>query len=226
MQRINIFSNVHKGLRALLYHTATCLQQADFSNMHEADAVMKQVIEVMDLFDRHADTEDKFVLPAVERFEPAAAAAFEDEHVEDHVLGKRIRSLINMFNHNFISEERVLLGGAVRYAFIEFLTFNLQHMAKEENVLNNLLWANYGDEELHAITREILAHIEPADMARFSCWMIKGMNNTEITGWLKEVRNNAPAFVFNNLFSIAANELPAQRWLTVKESLVDGAMVA
>ena len=37
---------------------------------------------------------------------------------------------------------------------------------------------------------------------------------------------NAPEFVFNNLFSIAASELSAPRWLIVKDSLVDGAMVA
>ncbi|MES2893176.1 MAG: hypothetical protein V4725_14220 [Bacteroidota bacterium] len=226
MQRFNIFSNVHKGLRALLYHTANSLQQTDFATSHEADPVMKQVVEVMDLFDRHAFSEDNFVLPAVDLYEPAAAALFEDEHVEDHVLGNRIRSLVNIFNHNFITEERVILGGAVRVAFIDFLIFNLKHMAKEENLLNNFLWANYTDEQLHGITREIMAHIAPDDMVLFSRWMMNGMNNAEIIAWLKEVRNNAPAFVFNNLFSIAANELSALRWLAVKDSLVDGAMVA
>ena len=226
MQRTNIFSHVHKGLRALLYHTANSLQQTDFTNSQEADQVMKEVIEVMDLFDRHAFSEDHFVLPAIEPFDSSVSTLFEAEHVEDHRLGNRIRSLVNMFNHNFSTGERVILGGAVRYAFVEFLIFNLRHMAKEEDVLNNLLWANYTDEELHAITREILDHIAPEDMVKFSRWMINGLSNAEIIAWLKDVRNNAPGFVFNSLFSLAESELPAPRWLIVKESLVDGAMVA
>ena len=226
MQRYNIFSLVHKGLRALLYHTANTLQQTDFSSALEADPVMKQVTDVMDLFDRHAINEDNFILPAIERFEPGVAALFRKERREDQVRGNRIRTLVQMFIHNFSTEERLLLGGAVRFAFVEFLTANLGQMAKEEDVLNNLLWANYCDEELRAITRQIVAQIAPEDLAKFSRWMLNGLNNREIIAWLKAVRNNAAGCVFNDLFSAAANELPGSRWALIKESLVDGAMVA
>jgi hypothetical protein len=226
MQRYNIFSQVHKGLRAMLYHTANKLQQTDFSDAAEGDLVMKQVIEIMDLFDRHAFTEDSFILPAIEQHEPGVASLFENEHVEDHGLSNRLRSLVHMFNHTFSPLEKNILGGSIRFAFVQFLIFNLEHMGKEEDVLNNLLWAHYADEELHGITREILAHIAPEDMARYSRWMIKGLSNSEIIAWLKEVRNTAPGFVFTNLFTMAEAELPEQRWLKVKDSLVDGAMVA
>ena len=226
MQRYNIFSQVHKGLRALLYHTASSLQQTDFSSAHEADPVMKQVTDVLDLFDQHATSEEIFILPAIERLEPGVAALFREEHRKVQVPGNRIRTLVQMFIHNFSTEERVLLGGAVRFAFVEFLTTHLQQMAKEEDVLNNLLWANYSDEELRAITRQIVAQIAPEDLAKFSRWMLQGLNNSEIIAWLKQVRNNAAGCVFNDLFSAAAKELPDSRWVIIKESLVDGAMVA
>lgn len=226
MQRYNIFSQVHKGLRALLYHTANTLQQTDFGNAHEADPVMKQVTDAMDLFDRHAISEDNFIHPAIERFEPGVTALFREKHREQQVLGNRIRTLVQMFIHNFSTEERVLLGGAVRFAFVEFLTARLEQMAKEEDVLNNLLWANYSDEELRATTRQIVAQMAPAEMGKFCRWMLHGLNNSEIIAWLKEVRNNATGCVFNDLLSAAANELPESRWMVIKESLVDGAMVA
>ena len=226
MQRYNIFLQAHKGLRALLYHTASTLQQTDFGNAHEAEPVMEQVIDAINLLDRHAATEHIFILPAVERYEPGVTKLFDEQQVAVHVFGKRIRTLVHMFNHNFSTQERVLLGGAVRFAFVEVLTAHLQQMAKEEDVLNNLLWTNYSDENLQAITRQIVEHIGPEEMAKFGHWMLQGLSNPEIIAWLKEVRNNAAGCVFNDLFSAAANELPEPRWIIIKESLVDGAMVA
>ena len=57
-------------------------------------------------------------------------------------------------------------------------------------------------------------------------WMMKGMNNAEITGWLRAVQENAPEQVFNTLFTIAEKELPYQRFRKILEDLTEGAMVA
>ena len=54
MQRYNIFNQVHKGLRELLYQTASRLQQTDFSTHQEREAILEQVNIVVDLFDKHA----------------------------------------------------------------------------------------------------------------------------------------------------------------------------
>ena len=37
MKRYNIFNQVHKGLRALLYETIIKLQQTDFTDTEDAD---------------------------------------------------------------------------------------------------------------------------------------------------------------------------------------------
>ena len=42
MQRYNIFHQVHKGLKALLYETALQVQQTGFWNADEADDVIGQ----------------------------------------------------------------------------------------------------------------------------------------------------------------------------------------
>ena len=63
MQRYNIFYQVHKGLRQMLYSTAGKMLQTDFIDSKETASVLAQVSDVLDLFDSHADTEDHFVLP-------------------------------------------------------------------------------------------------------------------------------------------------------------------
>lgn len=73
MKRYNIFYQVHKGLRAMLYETAIQLQQTDFSNADEAGNIIR-IKEVVELFDKHAHSEDNNILNAIESLKPSASA--------------------------------------------------------------------------------------------------------------------------------------------------------
>jgi hemerythrin-like domain-containing protein len=226
MQRYNLFYMVHKGLREMLYTTASRLQQIDFTEVEETEPALTQVQKVLFLFDKHANTEDDFALTAIEAYEPSVVTLFEEEHVQDHELSNRMRSLLIMFQSLTTDDEKLQLGSAIRAAFTEFLTFNLKHMAKEESVLNNLLWRYYSDEELQGITQKIIAQI-PADKKHlYSTSMMRALSNNEITNWLKEVKNNAPEFVFNSMLGIAEKELPEQRLFQVLGNISEGAMLA
>lgn len=219
MNRYNIFYQVHKGLREMLYHTASRLQQTDFSNPIQAAAAIGQVNEVVDLFDKHAGTEDYMILPAIEQFEPSVTTLFAEEHIQDHALGEKIRSIVKGLTASEKAGDRDTWGAVLRPVFIEFMVFNLNHMAKEEDILNKLLWRYFSDEELQAITGKILAYLPPETLQRFSIWMIRGLSNNEICGWLTEVKTTAPEFLYNGLIDLAAQELPANRWSTIKETL-------
>jgi hypothetical protein len=226
MQRYNVFYQVHKGLREMLYQTASLLQHTDFINAEESETALQKVAEVMDIFDKHAHTEDNFVLPTIGLHDASVTGLFAEEHVEDHILSNRMRALLGMFHETTIDEEKIQMGSAIRFAFVDFLVFNLKHMAKEEDVLNNLLWKTYTDEQIHGITQKILAHIVPGDMAVFSRWMMLGLSNNEIIQWLKEVKNNAPGFVFAGMLALAEKELSCNRWAAVQEGITEGAMLA
>lgn len=226
MHRYNIFYLVHKGLRQMLYQTAGQLQQTDFSNADEAATLLLQMEDVLNLFDEHAATEDHFILPAIENYEPAAATLFEEEHMQDHALGNRLRALLNMFHHAVSSDEKKEMGSAVRLAFTEFLVFNIQHMAKEEQLLNNLLWRHYTDEQLESVTGQILAHLPANTIIKNNAWMMRALSNNEIAGWLKKVKDQAPEPVFEQLLCLAEKELPPHRWRNLQEDMTEGAMLA
>src|SRR5215217_5275806 len=106
------------------------------------------------------------------------------------------------------------------------MTFNLKHMAKEEQVVSPILWRYYSDSELHDITLKIMKAVPPQEMAFISRFMVKGLNNDEILHWLKGVKNTAPQPAFQALLSVAERELQPSRWSLVQESLTEGAMVA
>jgi hypothetical protein len=224
--RYNIFNQIHKALRALLYDTALTLQQTHFANPDETEPALAKVRSVLDVFDKHAEHEDHFVLPAIQHFEPSIVDAFEQEHVEDHALAEDLRGLLSTFDNESNTGKKIELGYNILHTFIAFMTFNLEHMTKEEVVLNDRLWRYYSDAEIIVLNQKIVAAILPEEMAFTAGWMMKGMSNAEITGWLKGVQKDAPEFVFSMLFTIAEKELPYSRFRKILEDLTEGAMVA
>ncbi len=224
--RFNIFNQIHKGLRALLYDTALTIQQTDFSNPEDAEMIMEKIRKTLHAFDGHAVVEDEYVLSAIEQYEPALADAFEQEHAEDHAIADKLRILLSSLAQITEAEQQQQKAIELMHAFNAFMTFNIEHMAKEESVLNDRLWRYYSDAEIIAINHRIVANLKPDDMGFYSSWMMKGLSNAEISNWLKEVQTNAPDFVFGNLFSIAEKELPQTRFRKILEDLTEGAMVA
>jgi hypothetical protein len=226
MDRYNIFYRVHKGLRALLYDTAMQIQQTDFTNHENAAQTLAQLNTVIAIFEKHAEAEDNFVFAAVQDYEPSVIEVFEKEHVIDHILGEKLSTLLTTINLSNSDRDKISIGRSLNQAFIEFMIFNLEHMAKEEDIINNLLWRYNTDEELHGITRQILANIPPPAMTQFSKWMIRGLSNNEIINWLKEVKQTAPDFVYLSLLNTTAAELPASRSQLISQTLTEVALVA
>lgn len=224
--RYNSFYQVHKALRAMLYETAIELQRTDFNNNEEAMAVLSSITTIVNVFDKHAYNEDQYVFAAVTQYEPSIVDSFEQEHVKDHELAVQLRTLINIYPTLETDDEKNQLGSAMRKAFIDFMTFNLVHMAKEEDVINNLLWRYYTDDQIKAIERKIISNQTPESTAIVWKWMLHGLSNLEITNWLRAVEKNAPEVVFNNLFATAEKELPAIRFRQVIEELTQRQMVA
>ena len=226
MQRYNMFYQVHKGLRALLYETALQVQHTDFWNVEEADRIVDQIEEVVALFEKHAHTEDNNIFPAIEKYEPSVADAFVQEHVKDHELGALLCKTIAAYRNAAILPQKALAGKSVQLSFVKFMVFNIEHMAKEEELLNEILWRYYSDAELMTITHQIIVNIPPEAMLKFSKWMIRGLNIAEITAWLKQVEQTAPEAVFQQLFITAERELEKGRFRLVLEGLTEGAMIA
>jgi hypothetical protein len=226
MQRFNMFNQIHKGLRAMLFDTALSLQQCNFMNPDDAESALEKVELAVNLFHSHAEHEDEFVLPVVEEHSPALATEFESEHEKDELLSNNLMNLLAAYQLASDLDAMRSVGYAITMAFNDFIAFNLYHMNKEEEKITKLMWENYSDAELMAINQAIVSSIPHEKMTTNVKWMIRGLNNPEIIGWLCAVKNNAPDFIFRSLFDQAEAELTEQRWTAIKEGLMEGAMMA
>jgi len=217
MKRYNMFNNIHKALRALLYEESVALLQCDFTVRAEAERISKRVMEVVDLFENHADTEDNYILPLIMEYEPSVSLAFQEEHIADKELCLKLRFLALQLPDTQEPAEAEQTGRFLQFAFQEFVIFNLKHMAKEEDILNNLLWRYYEDAQLKVFTRNIIAAQSPEKLALASRWMMRGLNNMEIIAWLRQIKGEAPEPVFNGLLNLAEAELSRERWDLVSD---------
>jgi hypothetical protein len=212
MQRYNTFNQIHKALRALLYDTALALQQTDFIVKEECDAAIEKVVAILDLFEDHAHHEDHHVLPAVFLFEPAVADVFEKEHVTDLELSRALQLNIAELYRTTSLEAKGRLGKQLTSAFIQFMIFNLNHMAKEEDILNDILWRYYSDAEIKKIEAVIRQNTPVAKQPFVVKWMLRGLSNNEIISWLKGLQPQLPAPVFDGILTLAEAELPTTRF--------------
>jgi len=223
--RINIFNQIHKGLRALLYESSLLLQQTDFLDDQEMQTAVTRVTMVADLFDDHAHHEDKFILPAIQEHEPSIVDAFEREHAMNIKLTRALKNCLQALQMAS-TVVRPEMANVLYKTFVQFMVFNLEHMSKEETILNKILWRYYSDGEILAIQKNILASLTPWSATNGSRWMMRGLNNPEIVGWLKSVEESAPEAAFQKLFAIAERELPERRFRHVLETLTEGVMLA
>lgn len=83
--RYNVFNQIHKGLRAMLFDTALNLQKADLSSV-AAEGVIGQLHQTLEFFDEHAEHEDRFILPHIEKHNPQLIEELEKDHEIDHRL--------------------------------------------------------------------------------------------------------------------------------------------
>lgn len=217
-QRYNVFNQIHKGLRGMLYDTAIRLQQTDFSGP-EAEETVGQLKQVLHFFDEHAESEDQFILPHIQKHNASLIDELEKEHETDHRLTQFLFDQIQTWEGTLSAIERDTIGQSLCYAFSEFVAFNLYHMNKEETLLLQSLWKHYTDAEIREMQGQILQSIPPQTLLAESRWMMRSINNQEVINWLSGIKQGAPAEVFSNFLNMATEELPAERLRNVQTAL-------
>lgn len=213
--RFNVFNQIHKGLRALMFDTVSAMQQTDMAKPADAQAVIAQTELLLDTFDSHADHEDTYILALAKQYDATLIDEFESEHHIDLHLTEELRKGVAAYRDALTPAAKIQTGNALYYALNAFVAFNLTHMNKEEQQLNQLLWANFSDEEIMAMEHRIVENISPDNMAIISKWMIKGGNNTELNSWLDAVKASAPDFVYNGLLQACGAFLPTARYAQI-----------
>lgn len=216
--RHDIYAFIHKGLRACLSHTLVSVGRLDWTDSDDVDAVMDDVVDMLDFCRQHVIKENTYVHVAMERRRPESASVANHEH--DHHLRDIDALEAQAFTLRRLPVLRREEAARTLYrALAVFVAANLEHMAMEERDHNRVLWDTYTDEEILAIERVIVASQSPQDGERSLRWMLTAMQPTERAGFLAVLRENAPAELFDGLLQMLRSRLTEREMIKLYAAL-------
>ena len=219
-QRYNIFKKTHKGLRSMLFDAGTKIQQTDFTKSKQANAAIGMVKQSTRSFLYHLRKEDSIIYHSVVLYAPYIVAMIEQTSLKDQALAESIDKIIEQHSEADTKKEKIDFGHQLQAAFFEFTAAVLQHMSKEETVINEILWSNYTDRELIGMEVEMMKQATSADCTWYTGKILKELSNREILVWVDSIKEHATPFMLKKLISTARIVLPIDRWQMIRGKFV------
>jgi hypothetical protein len=215
-QRYNIFKRTHKGLRSMLFEAGAKIQQTDFTRSKQANAAIEAIKQSTRSFLYHLSKEDKIIYHSVVLYAPYIVAMVEQTNLKDQVLAESIDKLIDQQREQDTKKDKIAFGHQLQAVFFEFTAAVLQHMNKEETVINEILWSNYSDRQLVGMEVEMMKQATTSDCSWYTGKIMKELSNREILMWVDIIKEHASPFMLKKLISTARIVLPIDRWQMIR----------
>ncbi|RYF36492.1 MAG: hypothetical protein EOO25_20800, partial [Comamonadaceae bacterium] len=176
--RFDMYTGIHKAVRAVMADTLLALGRMDADDEEELADVSQRVLQLLGMCESHLAHENAFVHRAIEARAPGASDAIAHEHAEHRQAIAALASQVAAVQ-SAPARQRHAAALALYRALSLFVAGNLQHMHAEETAHNAVLWARYTDAELVAIHDELVGSIPPEEMMGFARWLVPFMNPLE-----------------------------------------------
>lgn len=219
-QRHNIFKRTHKGLRSMLFDAGAKIQQTDFTKQKQGEAAISVIKQTTRSFLYHLSKEDSILYHSVVLYAPYIVAMIEQTNIKDEALAKSIDQTIDQYEELNIKKEKIAFGHQLQAVFFEFTAAVLQHMNKEETVINELLWSNYTDKQLVGMEVEMMKQATSSDCTWYTGKILKELSNREILVWVDSIKEHASPFMLKKLISTARIVLPIDRWQMIRGKFI------
>ncbi|RYF42466.1 MAG: hypothetical protein EOO25_06620 [Comamonadaceae bacterium] len=216
--RLDMYSGIHKALRALMADTLLALGRMDAHDELELAQATQRVIELVEFCAAHLKHENDFVHPAIEARAPGASGAIAREHAQHLAHVAQIADAAAALRLQ-PAESRMAAAAALYRQLALFIAENFEHMNVEETAHNAVLWAHYSDAELAAIHDALVAAIPPEEMMFVARWMIPSLCPAERAGVLLDIRGKAPAPAFEAVLATVQPHLDTRAWAKLAASL-------
>lgn len=178
MNRVDLFTMTHKGVRALLFETAVDAARLDLSSTSEVDDLVARIERLLGFIDEHARLEDAEIVPALRRIDPVLAATLATEHQSHasvHGVVERAARMLALAP----PRQRGVAGKHLMHVVNQLVSMQLLHMGHEETVVNAVLWGAFGDGELLAIRGRIVERIPERRLADWHAILVRAVDPAE-----------------------------------------------
>lgn len=207
----DLYKDIHKGIRTELFALTAAAGQTDPGDRTARGALAAHVADAHRLLELHAEHEDGAIQPLVELHLPDVAEQVALDHLGLEARSEGLVALAAAAVDARASDQRRL----VHQLYLDLASFTssyLAHQDLEERVLMPRLEQAIGVEAIVAVHQQILGTIAPEQMAQFLALMLPAMNLEDRVEMLGGMLAEAPAPVFEGVWSLAGSVLaPADR---------------
>jgi hypothetical protein len=209
--RHDIYSAIHKAIRGSLCENLIALGQTDYSQPAQLQISLTALKQVLELCEQHIQHENNFIHPALVCLPEVNNLQTADQHVEHQEAISELRFQIHQLENAAHSQRETLMQHLYR-SFAMFVAENIEHMAIEESHNNQLLWAHYSDQQISDIENQLVMSLTPQENHSSFSLMLKYFNQPQRFQLLTDVREHAPAEVFDYVSEIARQVLTESEW--------------
>ncbi len=203
---VDIYRDIHKGIRAELFGVTTAAGNVDPGDPDAVEAGSERLRALTQLLISHAEHEEQFLQPVVKQHAPELAEII----IEDHVALEKQMACIEVLSDRIVdavATERRRMTHRLYLALASFTADYLQHQAFEELEIAPALAGFVSADELVAIDRAIVASIPPEAMTTGLSLMLPAMNIEDRTEMLAGMKHGAPPQVLAGVQALAQSVL-------------------
>lgn len=218
MNRLDLYTTIHKGVRRALFETSQTVSATDFADQQQAAATCREIQRLLRFLDEHAVHEDDVIMPELAKLAPELFVDLRAEHAKSDGMQREVAAIVARLEHS-TECERVSLGKRLEDRLPRLVAAHLVHMASEESDANRVLWAHYDDARLADLQSRIVTSIEPQRLSEWYALVLPALNLRERRGMLGAMLSGMPLELFEQVTTAARAELGEAQWFEVVRSI-------
>lgn len=160
---------------------------------------------------------------AVNPAAPYIVSLLEKINTKGAEVASAIENKICQFNSERHGKGIIDFGIELQSSIFSFTSVVVQHIKKEETVLNELLWQKFTDCELLELEVKIISHFVTEEKEWFNNQVMKCLDDNEIARWIDHVLSFGNAYDADLLMETTRSALPESRWQIISRNIMQRA---
>ena len=210
-QRLNMYTEIHKGIRQALFDFAALVGGTDWTEPDARADAEQSWAQLKDLLRDHVENERQYAHPLYEATMPSVARQLNREHEEQELYLDELAAHFDRLVALDSPDEQVAMGLEFYRRLHLFISDYLPHLQREEGVHMRNLWDLYDDDELSAVYATILNALS-IPMLQFSSRLIlQAASHQDLLAMMGAVGPLLQSAVREQMFGYARQYLPPRK---------------
>ena len=191
MDRLDLFTPLHKGLRAAMFGAVCAVARADFRDESESRAALAAVTDLLAFLAEQAAHADAVLWPEIAAAGPELGASLRSDRARVAGVETKCADLVERIAEAS-GVARLALARRLHASLALLCAELLVHMDRLETQGNRLLWAHRSDAELRTLESRIVALIAPERLGAWLALIVPSCCAPERDAILDRLRDGLP----------------------------------